>query len=388
MEYGAVGMSYSSINQCSKDVSFDGVDSACSGIIGANQSTWLQTTVTGPGTLSFRWKVSSEERYDWLTFYIDGTNQTRISGTTMTSFEQKSYTLLAGKHTLKWDYTKDGSADAGSDCGWVDTVSYTRIYAPNPPTGMSATDGTYTDKIAISWDSVAGADKYYIYRYTSNSSGSAMSLGSTTSTSYNDTSATPGVTYYYWVKAYQNSGSIYSGYSSCDTGYRKLSVPTGFSSSATTSGATISWSAVSGATGYVIYRSTSSSGSSLTQVGTSTKTTYTDSTGSAGRDYYYWVAAKCSICQTSASGAIVCYKKLPAPSGFQGARGPDGGSIALWWNAVSGATGYKAYRGDGNNKSVSGCSTADWWTGAWVYYAVCAIGENGKEGERAGINVP
>ena len=370
------------------DVSFDGADSARSGVIGHNQSTWLQTTVTGPGTLSFRWKVSSESSYDKLTFAIDNAAQNTISGTSMNSFEQKTYDIASGSHTIKWTYSKDNSSVSGSDCGWVDAVSYTRIYAPNPPTGMSATDGTYTDKIAISWNSVAGADKYYIYRYTSNNNGSAISLGSTTSTSYNDTSATPGVTYYYWVKAYQNSGSTYSGYSSCDTGYRKLSVPTGFSSSATTSGATISWSAVSGATGYVIYRSTSSSGSSLTQVGTSTKTTYTDSTGNAGKDYYYWVAAKCSTCQSSASGAIVCYKKLPAPTNFAGARGSDGGTIGLWWDAVSGATGYKAYRGDGNSKTVSGCSTGDWWTGAWVYYQVCAIGENGKEGERAGINVP
>ena len=41
-------------------VSFYGGSSAQSGTLGGNQSAWLQTTVVGPGTLSFHWKVSSE----------------------------------------------------------------------------------------------------------------------------------------------------------------------------------------------------------------------------------------------------------------------------------------------------------------------------------------
>ena len=36
----------------------DGVSAVQSGTIGDSQSTWIQTQVTGPGTLSFWWKVS------------------------------------------------------------------------------------------------------------------------------------------------------------------------------------------------------------------------------------------------------------------------------------------------------------------------------------------
>ena len=45
-------------------VSFYGGSSAQSGVLGGNQSAWLQTTVVGPGTLSFHWKVSSEAADD------------------------------------------------------------------------------------------------------------------------------------------------------------------------------------------------------------------------------------------------------------------------------------------------------------------------------------
>jgi hypothetical protein len=60
---------------------FYGGSAAQSGAIANSQSAWLQTTVVGPGTLSFYWKVSSEAGYDFLEFYIDGVLQSgRISG--------------------------------------------------------------------------------------------------------------------------------------------------------------------------------------------------------------------------------------------------------------------------------------------------------------------
>ena len=107
----------------------DGVDAAQSGAIGDSQETWLETTVTGPGSLSFLWKVSSETGYDYLEFYLDGMLQSgRISGNV--DWQQKTYTLSGGIHTLRWRYMKDGSVAAGSDAGWVDQVAWTPIGDP------------------------------------------------------------------------------------------------------------------------------------------------------------------------------------------------------------------------------------------------------------------
>lgn len=94
------------------------------------------------------------------------------------------------------------------------------VVAPSAPTGVSATDGSSTANVTVRWDSVSGATSYLVYRGTSSSSGSASQIGTSTSTSYTDSSATPGTLYYYWVKA-KNSGGT-SGFSSSDTGYKAV----------------------------------------------------------------------------------------------------------------------------------------------------------------------
>ena len=106
------------------EITYFGGDAAQSGAITHNQSTWLQTTVSGPGSLSFYWAVSSEAGYDSLRFYIDDVQQTSTSGNV--SWQPVGYSILgSGTHTLKWVYTKDGSVSVGVDCGWLDKVEFT-----------------------------------------------------------------------------------------------------------------------------------------------------------------------------------------------------------------------------------------------------------------------
>jgi len=105
-------------------VSYDGVDAAQSGAIDHSQESWVQTTVVGPGTVSFWWKVSSESCCDHLRFYIDGNEQDgRIAGEV--DWQHQSIRVSAGTHLLKWSYIKDGSVVRGSDCGWLDQVFWT-----------------------------------------------------------------------------------------------------------------------------------------------------------------------------------------------------------------------------------------------------------------------
>ena len=97
-------------------------DSAQSAHIGNLKSTYIETNVTGPGNLSFYWKVSSESNYDFLRFYIDDIEQANISGEV--DWHRMSFDIVRGNHTLKWAYTKDEYVKAGSDCGWLDKVVY------------------------------------------------------------------------------------------------------------------------------------------------------------------------------------------------------------------------------------------------------------------------
>ena len=104
--------------------SSDGVDAARCGNITHNETSWLQTTVTGPGMLWFNWRVSSQASADLLTFSVDGQNIYVISGET--GWVPEVIGLPAGNHTLRWAYSKNASGSAGEDKGWVDQVLYVR----------------------------------------------------------------------------------------------------------------------------------------------------------------------------------------------------------------------------------------------------------------------
>ncbi|SJZ88798.1 M6 family metalloprotease domain-containing protein [Trichlorobacter thiogenes] len=102
--------------------SHDGSSAAQSGDINDNQTSSMQFTVHGPGTLSFWWKASSESGFDYLKFYIDGVAQgSGISGTVDWT-PVSGITIPTGTHTLSWIYSKDGSMSSGSDAGWVDQI--------------------------------------------------------------------------------------------------------------------------------------------------------------------------------------------------------------------------------------------------------------------------
>jgi len=100
----------------------DGVDAAESGQIRHSQSTSLRTTLLGPGTLSFRWRVSSEAHYDILRLERDGVTLASISGEV--PWTSVTNDLAAGQHVLTWTYGKDGSTSAGRDRAWLDQVRF------------------------------------------------------------------------------------------------------------------------------------------------------------------------------------------------------------------------------------------------------------------------
>jgi hypothetical protein len=115
---------------------YDG-DAAQSGDINDGETVAIYSKVRGPGVLKFYWKVSSEQNFDFLCFYVDGYLKDRISGEY--GWEQKAYKISPGVHSVSWRYEKDSSKSQGSDCGWVDKVEY-----ESPGAGQFLHSGSWT----------------------------------------------------------------------------------------------------------------------------------------------------------------------------------------------------------------------------------------------------
>lgn len=73
------------------------------------------------------------------------------------------------------------------------------------PTGVSASNGDYINKVGINWDTIRGATSYRIFRNTTNNSSNATDVGTTAANYFFDTSAPINQTLFYWVKAENTS---------------------------------------------------------------------------------------------------------------------------------------------------------------------------------------
>src|SRR3989338_5239811 len=128
------------------------------------------------------------------------------------------------------------------------------------PTGLTATPAT--DRINLSWNAVAGATGYKLYRGTSGRVSDLSLLDSPSGTSFTNTSVVAGTTYYYSVSAYNSSRESFRSaiVSATYTGPTPPAVPTGLTvtPNSATNQMIVRWNAVTGANGYHVYKGTSS----------------------------------------------------------------------------------------------------------------------------------
>lgn len=88
------------------------------------------------------------------------------------------------------------------------------------PTGVSASDADYIDKIGVMWNTVRGAALYRVFRSTLNDPASAAPVGTTPANYLFDTTAQPNQIYFYWVRA--ENGGVNSNLSNADQGLRAV----------------------------------------------------------------------------------------------------------------------------------------------------------------------
>jgi hypothetical protein len=130
----------------------NGTYCARSGAIDDDEVTKLviYADILNGGEISFWFKTSTEYHKDYFAFFIDGKKKDWWSGENDWTFA--SYNFEAGSHVFEWFYDKNNHNNSGSDCAWIDDITFPRtciiskveeitskkanaIY-PNPTSGM------------------------------------------------------------------------------------------------------------------------------------------------------------------------------------------------------------------------------------------------------------
>lgn len=108
-----------------------------SGEIPANTNSAIEATISGKGTLSFKWKVPAG-RGDYARVYLDGEVQKSIQR--VTAWQTVSLDIPAGEHTVRWSYERGSGSATGEDAEFLDDVDW----RPEVSLSVASAFGTMT----------------------------------------------------------------------------------------------------------------------------------------------------------------------------------------------------------------------------------------------------
>jgi fibronectin type 3 domain-containing protein len=191
---------------------------------------------------------------------------------------------------------------------------------PAAPTGLSATNAG-SGSINLNWTAASGATDYDVYRSTSANQALASMTKLTatpiTALAYSNTGLPAATLYYYKVVAINGAGSTAS--SEVSSASSAPASPTGVTATATgTTTISVTWSVVTGASTYDVYRS-GTAGQAIASMSKITTTptagtTWSDSGLTASTPYYYKVVANNVAGSSSASNEATATTSTPAPT--------------------------------------------------------------------------
>ena len=305
-------------------------------------------------------------------------------------------TSSSGRYSLKGTVTGDKFEDTSASVGkkyyykvkataagkTTDYSSVKYITCKCAVPAIKVTVSNSSGKAKVSWKKITGAKKYEVYRATSKS-GTYTKLTSTTKTSYTDSSAKVGTTYYYKVKTVASKSTYNSGYSALMKAMR-ICAQADLSVKVASSGKpSLSWDKVSGARNYKILRAESQNGAYI-QIAVVTSTSYTDKTAAFDKDYWYQVDVVGSKAGTDndTESAVKIHTTCAKPSinVKLSSKKP-----LISWKPVEGATKYYVYRATSKSGKYTKVATVTDATsfrdtkakkGKTYYYKVKAIAAN------------
>ena len=276
----------------------------------SNWNSLSATTALTSTSLTLIWHYGTYE----VKLGADGATTTMSSGTSHTF---TGLSLTAGtSYTL---YVRPLRGDR-------DWVSLSATLPPAAPSDLSATAGDTS--LTLSWTAVTGATGYEVKL---GADGAATAVSSGTSHTFSSLTANTSYTLYSRAK---NSGGV-SDWSSLSA-TTALAAPSGLSATATNTSLTLSWTAVSDATGYEVKLGVDGA------VATPSGLSHTFSDLTAGTEYTLYARAKNSG-GTSDWSSLTAATVPAAPSGLSATA--TNTSLTLSWTAVTGATSYEVKRG-------------------------------------------
>ncbi len=243
-----------------------------------------------------------------------------------------------------------------------------------------------TGKICVEWNKIEGAVSYEIYR--SEDKTTWTHIAESTELQYTDEEAKAGTKYYYRVKAVDSNTSANSENSDGKSKTCMLSQPQFIMSQLTADGDIIlSWKLVRGANNYRVYRSERKT-SGYTRLATVTERTFTDTTVTEGKTYYYKIRAVHSNSAANSVYSAVANMNVTVSEKMAISLTTDDADVPLFiWSSVEGASSYKVYRSLYDDKEFSLLSTRSVCNyknlsvpqGLTFYYKIVATDDSGEE---------
>ncbi len=258
--------------------------------------TGLQASVgTSLDDIRLTWnETTGAERYEvwrsdtpnlWDSEMIDNwVTDTEFVDDTVPPLTEFTYWVRA-VNSIAWGTFSDGA------------TGYRELKKPAKPLFLFASDGMFSGRIRLSWEGVDRAMEYEILRNVVRHLPSATVIDQVPAEpgfiEYWDEDAEAETVYFYWVRGINNAGAGEASWSTSGFWTRGPDAPQNIQATdgAVAGAVVVSWIAAPGAVGYEVWRSKVRDTDTATQIGTTTQTTFTDSSAAPETLYHYWIKA-------------------------------------------------------------------------------------------------